>query len=123
MRKEIKRAVAFVLKCIYVRRENVRASGLFDENNFEFVNVNGLVNDTQISIFDYQTGQRIVGEISNDIISIYLYGIKQLIKIQLANDSFVGYDSNNNELFFGELTDHRISISDNREISYFQCVA
>ena len=112
MKNHVRRAIAFVAAGALSGSEN---AALYDYNQSAYFQFGGTVSDATVSIFDYDQGCYISGNLP----SLFHYGESQYIQLILEEGQFRGIDYGSGNYFSGTLNGHSISLYDYEVGQYF----
>ena len=112
MKNHVRRAIAFVAAKALSGSEN---SALYDYNQSAYFQFGGTVNDATVSIFDYDQGCYVSGNLP----SLFHYGEGQHIQLILGEDQFRGFDYGSGNHFSGSVNGFLISLYDYEFGQYF----
>ena len=82
----------------------INSAEVYDYNSGLYYKFSGDVTPTKISIYDYEQRCHISGSAKEGIYSLYHYGHKKPISLEITADSFHGYDYDSAKYFSGAVS-------------------
>jgi len=112
MKPHTRRAIAYIIGCLISRK---KSSAIYDYASSQYYSFSFHSSDSGISAYDYSERCYISGGFT----SIYHYGNRQYISIQIDSNHFTGYDYDERCYFSGTIDGSNISLYDYGVASYF----
>ncbi len=82
----------------------INSAEVYDYNSGLYYKFSGDVTPNKISIYDYEQHCHISGSAKEGIFSLYHYGNKKPISLEIADDGFHGYDHDSAKYFSGAVS-------------------
>jgi len=118
MKIHTRRAVAYIATRIVTMS---KSSAIYDYSQSRYFNFDGVIQENIVEVFDYTLSKYISGSGSGSggSFSLYHYGNRAYISLDVIGESFSGYDYHTRKYFSGTVSANAISLYDYEERKYF----
>jgi DNA relaxase NicK len=103
-----KRVVAYIAGRIIGNND---VTTVYDEHHAKYFSFAGDV-EPSLAIYDYEQKCFINGSKNQNVISLYHFGNKNNINLELTGSDFVGYDYDSGQRFCGNVNENLVTIYD-----------
>ncbi len=117
MKDVTRRAVAFIAGCLI---SGEKASAIYDYSAAKYFNFSGKVSEKDISLYDHELNCNIIAGFGTvNSYSLYHYGTKKHIALEIKQANFTGYDYDSGKHFQGSVANTAINIYDYETGQYY----
>lgn len=109
MKKATKIGVAYIAGCLISGKE---INSVFDYESSKHFLFSGDVKDNNVSVYDHDLNCHIVGFGAGGLFSLYHYGNKKHITLEISKEHFSGYDYDSGQHFTGTVSEGAINLFD-----------
>lgn len=111
MKQNSRACIAYIAACL----NGASGSYVYDFFQSKYISIGGVVNSTNVNIYDYERGCYISGPPRN----LYDYGNGAHIQLIMNGPQFRGYDYDTGNHYSGDISGNSISIYDYENSTYF----
>lgn len=116
MKKHTQRAVVYIAGKLISQSSS---SSIYSFKDSKFFSIEGTVTKANISIYDYELKCYVSGNGSSNAFSLYHFGNKKFIDLQINGKEFSGYDYDSGKHFSGNVNGNAISLYDYEFSQFF----
>jgi len=119
MKDTTRRVIAYIAGCLI---SNKKASAIYDSSASKHFSFSGHIAQKDISVYDLTEGCDIAGFGTGNSFSLFHYGNRKHISLELDSTNYNGYDYDTGSHYTGSVNGNAITLYDYEQTSYYHYI-